>query len=443
MDNILIKPSEKGLSVGFRGKSYELIYPSEIWGRFPECQKRDFAREYGFVSTIMLPVIAGINELEYNTAEPFSKEAVKEIVRKQIPGISDDYGYDARRVIERFDRTGYLFNGEEGISEDFSGGEGEVIPLSCGKDSLLTLALAKELGLEFTAVYVDDTVSAQENKIKKLFTKRIAEENNVNIQVIENNIEKLNDFETWNKPQTCLGYSHMIVSFCLASLPFMHNNASTIILGNQQDMNFSFANKQGMRAYAAYEQTTEARHKQQGIMQAFNKDYKILSLIEPLANIAEVKILFSRYPELAKYEVSCDCLYGTREERWCHGCSKCARLGLLMLSQGFNPKTAGLNPLLEKKFQKYYVLFGMNQEIDRYEKTKEARDQQLLAFYMAYKRGVKGELIDLFKKRFLKEAVSREDELRKKFFRIYETDLPQNINSRLNSIFKEELRDLQ
>jgi hypothetical protein len=162
-----------------------------------------------------------------------------------------------------------------------------------------------------------------------------------------------------------------------------------------------------------------------------------------LTNIAEVKILFSRYPEFARYEVSCDCLYGTKEKRWCHECSKCARLGMLMLSQGFNPKTAGLNPLLEKRFQKCYVLFGMNPEIDRYEKTREARDQQLLAFYMAYKKGVKGEIIDLFKKRFLKEAEEREDELRKRFFKIYETDLPASINNKLNSIFKEELRELQ
>jgi len=114
-----------------------------------------------------------------------------------------------------------------------------------------------------------------------------------------------------------------------------------------------------------------------------------------------------------------------------------------MLAHGFDLKSVGLRSMLSRRFRNYYTLFGMNPKIDRYEKSTETRDQQLLAFYMAYKNGVKGQLIDLFKKMFLSEAVTRADELRKKFFKIYKTDLPNNLRTKLHTILKEELKDFQ
>lgn len=443
MDNILIKPTEKGLAAGFRNQVYNLIYPNNKWNALSSSLKELFAREYGFVSTMMMPVVAGLSALHYNTSEPMFKETAKEIIIKQIPGIADDYTLDTEQTINRFNSINYLFGKRQELNIDSKCGEGVVLPISCGKDSLLTLGLAKELDMDITAVYINDTVSPTENNLKQESVKQISNNYGINVEIIQNNIEKLNDFETWNKPQTCIGYAHMITGFCLIALPFLNSNASAVLLGNQQDMNFSFKTRQGFTGYAAYDQTTEARQKQERMLQKINKDYRILSVVEPLANIAEMKILFSRYPELAKYQISCDCLDASEEKRWCHSCNKCARLSLFMLANNFNPSIVGIRPLLEKGFRNYYVLFGMNPEIDRYEKTQEARDQQLLSFYMAYKNGVKGELIDLFKQRFLDEATAREDELRKRFFRVYETDLPPQIANRLKSIFREELGHLQ
>ena len=127
----------------------------------------------------------------------------------------------------------------------------------------------------------------------------------------------------------------------------------------------------------------------------------------------------------------------------CHACNKCARLSIFILAHGFDVKSIGLRGMLSRRFKNYYTLFGMNPMIDRYEKSPEARDQQLLAFYMAYKNGTKGQLMDLFKRNFLSEAVTREDELRKKFFKIYKTDLPNTLQKKLHTILKEELKNIQ
>ena len=390
-----------------------------------------------------MPLISEINNLHYNTPQPLFEDDIKEIILHQIPGIADDYNLDTQQTINRCKNIRYSFTGTSNIDAEANANDGAILLLSCGKDSLLSLGFAKELDLDVTSIHINDTTTPYENRVSLETIKKLAKNQDINIEIVTNNIEKLNDFEEWNKPPTCLGYSHMITGFCFLALPFLHNNGSMVLLGNQQNMNFSFRTQQDYIGYASYDQTTTARRQQEKMLKHLNTRYQVMSLVEPLTDIAEIKILFSRYPELAKYQFSCNCLYGSNQKRWCHACNKCARLSIFMLAHGVHSRNVGMNSMLSRRFKNYYVLFGMNSEIDRYEKSAEARDQQLLAFYMAYKNGAKGQLIDVFKRKFLSEAITREDELRKKFFKIYKTDLPNNLRTKLHTILKEELKDLQ
>lgn len=443
INNIIIKETERGLAVHFNGRTYDLVFPKSKWSTLPARLKDFFIQEFGFVSTATMPLVTELDNLNYNTPKPLFEDDIKEIILHQIPGIADDYDLDTQQTIDRFKNIQYSFTGTSNIDLEANAHDGAILLLSCGKDSLLSLGFARELDLDVTPIHINDTTTPYENRVLFENVKKIVKNQDINIEIVTNNIEKLNDFEEWNKPPTCLGYSHMITGFCFLALPFLHSNASMVLLGNQQNMNFSFRTKQDYIGYPSYDQTTMARHQQEKMLKHLNKQYRVMSLVEPLTDIAEIKILFSRYPELAKYQYSCNCLYGTNEKRWCHSCNKCARLNIFMLAHGVHIKSVGLKSMLSRRFMNYYTLFGINPKIDRYEKSTEARDQQLLAFYMAYKNGVKGQLIDLFKKMFLSEAVTREDELRKKFFKIYKTDLPNNLHTKLNTIFKEELKDFQ
>lgn len=443
LNNIVIKKTKHGLAIQFHGRTYELVFPNERWSMLPDELRDFFAQEYGFISTVTMPLVSEINHLHYNTPAPLFEGPVKEIILHQIPGIADDYDLDTQETIDQFKNIRYSYAETSTIDSEATANDGAVLLLSCGKDSLLTLGLAQELNLNTTPICINDTTTPYENSVLLETVKKINKNLDSSTEIITNNIEKLNDFETWKKTPTCLGYSHMITGFCVLALPFLHNNASMVLLGNQQNMNFSFKTKQGYVGYPSYDQTTKARLQQQKMLTHLNKNYRVMSLVEPLTDIAEVKILFSRYPGLAQYQFSCNCLHGTDEKRWCHSCNKCARLSVFMRAHGYDGKKVGLQSMLQRQFKHYYSLFGINPEIDRYEKSSEARDQQLLAFYMAYKNGAQGHLIDLFKKMFLSEAIAREDELRKKFFRIYKTDLPRNLQTHLQSILKEELQDCQ
>nr|MCK4929495.1 hypothetical protein [Nanoarchaeota archaeon] len=423
----------------------DLIYPSKIWSSYPMDSKKVLIDNLTYLLTINLPIVSKFRKIIYNTSKPFFEKQFKNMVLNGIPSAVNDYKQHTKEFIERFLTTEIIFKDDKVKKPIYKEelGDNSIVPLSCGKDSLLTLAVAKEAGLNPVAVYIIDTVSPPENKIKIKHVKKLCKEQKIKLVFLKNSIEKLNDFETWNTMETCLGYMHMITGFCFISLPLLHYfNADKIILGNQKDMDFSFINKENIVTWPAPDQNSRVTKEQHKMIQKMTDNKAgVYSIIRPLTNIAITKILHHRYPEFAKYQVSCDCLDACDEERWCHNCNKCARLSLFTHGIGKHPRVVGFKKnLLDKKHEKHYALFN-GREVDHYELNREARDQQLLAFLMTYKVGVKGYLIDKFKKEYLIEAKQRENELRKKFFKVYPARIPSEIKKKVVSVYKEELSE--
>lgn len=422
-----------GLAVN--GK-YRLSYPKDVWQRFPD--KEFLTDNLAHLLTVTMPLVAGFKKVKYNTSKPLFYNEFKEVVRKSIPSAVDDYNISAKKTMKRFDKIKYEFasNKIKKPRRDYELDEGAVIPISFGKDSLLTLGVCREIGLKTVPVYINDTVSPGENRTKLRYAKKLGS------KVVTNELEKLNDFETWNKGESCLGYSHMLTSFCFISIPLMAKyKCKYIVPGNQQDMNFTFKTKEGIKTFPSFDQTTIWMRKQNKMINRITGG-NVFSAIEPLTDIAITKILHTRYKKLGRCQTSCGELDGTREKRWCHACNSCSDTAILMRAFGANPKDVGLrSSFLEKKHQKLYCLFG-GKKTDSYDRSKDVRDEQLLEFYLAYKEGARGYLIDKFRKKFLDEAKEREDELRKKFFRIYPSIMPKKIERKVNSIYKEELKDL-
>jgi len=440
------KKTSDGLVVKCRKRNFSLCYPKKIWQSYPDNVKDVLFDNLAHLLTINIPLVAGIKKLKYNTPNPLFKSFFNAVVINSLPGAVEDYNIQTESIVKQFLNTDYEFDGFEVKLPfyDFDLKEKAVAPLSCGKDSLLTLAVCNEVGLNPVAVYINDTVSPSENKIKIRFCKNLCKKSRIEFHLVKNEIEKLNDFVYWRKNESCIGYTHMVTGFCLIALPFSHfYRAKYLIVGNQRDMEFRFYNKDNFLTWPSFDQTKIWMKEQDKLIKLMTGGKaSIVSVIEPLTNIAIVRILHKRYGEFGKYEVSCDCLDNSKEKRWCHNCSKCARLSIFMKANKIDTKIIGFkNNLLVKKYKNFYCLFN-GKNIDCYEKSKEARDEQLLAFYMAYKNGEKGYLIDLFKKKFLKEAKSREDELFKRFFSIHKpTTIPKNIKEKIFSIYREELRD--
>ncbi|MFC1698193.1 hypothetical protein ACFL1H_07670 [Nanoarchaeota archaeon] len=432
----------------FDKKNKSLIYPKDIWKKYPI--KNVLIDNLSHLLTINMAIVADFKELNYSTASPLFKNQFDKVVFRSIAHSVTDYKIDTSKIIKRFMNIKYDFHSDNVKMPNFhqKGDYKAVVPLSCGKDSIMTLAVCNELGLKPVCVYINDTISPPENKIKMDFIDQVSERFGNKVIKVINEIEQLNDFETWDAEESTLPYMHMITGFCFISLPITNYfNARYIVIGNQQNMNFSFMNKDGYSTFPSYDQTDEWQ-KQQSIMTKMmtNGTVSVLSVIKPLTNIAIMKILFNRYKEYTKFLICCDCLDISREKRWCHDCNKCARLQLMIKAVSKNVsegeehlERVGFHTnLLQKKYLKHYCLFD-GKEVDCYEKSKGARDEQLLSFYLAYKKGFKGALMDLFEKKFLKEARAREDELMKKFFKIYEADIPREFKSELFKIYRDGL----
>ena len=454
--NLSFEMTKNGIVVTMSGaegvkkkKRFGLVYPGDFWAEFPPGIKGAFVDNLAHLLTINSPLVSGQQVVRYNTAYPKLKPLFDEVIIKSIPHGVEDYDLTVEEVLGQFKKTRYKFASEKAKDFDYEDrgqfGENSVNLLSFGKDSLTSLGVCKEIGLDPIAIYVNETVSPLEHKAKFILMKGLSKDTGVPIYVVTNEIEQLNDFEYWGKDESCIGYMHMVTAFGFISMPFAHRlGARYIIIGNEKDMDFTFTAKDGSIAYASYDQTTEWTFKlSQMINDMTAKQMQVMSVLEPLTNIATVKVMQARYPEFGKWQTSCACLDGTNERRWCHDCADCAKNILYMKAFNLDFKRIGLRDILsDKKTKEHLVLFD-GKETDCWDKGKEARDQQLITFLLAYRNGHRGPLFDMFKEKFLEEAEEREEELRKTFFTVYKSkSMPRKIEKQVSSIYREELSDL-
>jgi len=438
---------KNGLNVKLENKVFRLTYPEAIWQNYPDKEKDFLVDNLSYLLTCAFPLVSGFKKIRYNTSYPLLKPFFQQMVVRDIPSSTEDYPFSTTEVLKNFLNLEIEFkdyNIKNPVYRIKPDKDRVIIPLSFGKDSLLTLAVAREMGLKPICIYINDTVSRLENKLKLKLVEKISRDYNVNCFIIKNQIENFNDFEYWGQNESCLGYAHMIAGFCLLTLPFAYFfKARYIALGNQQDMSFSFWNKEGYRAFPSYDQSLEGTRQLNAIIKISTQNkVNVISLIEPLTNLAVTKILHYRYPDVSKIEISCDALNTLENrQRWCLNCSKCARLYIFMKAWGINTKELGFTrELLGKESEKLYSLFS-GKLTDNYEKSKQARDEQLLAFYLAYKNDTKGYLIDEFKKKFLAEAERREKSLQKKFLKLHSMEtIPENLKSRVGKIYRQALQ---
>ena len=93
------KQTDSGIRISIKNKNFYLRYPNKVWKSFPS---RDFLFDnLTYLSTISMPLIARINNIEYNTSKPyFQKEFQKGIIR-EIPSSADDYNLSTKKVINK------------------------------------------------------------------------------------------------------------------------------------------------------------------------------------------------------------------------------------------------------------------------------------------------------------------------------------------------------
>ncbi|MBN2112282.1 hypothetical protein JW707_04240 [Candidatus Woesearchaeota archaeon] len=434
----------KGLRVKCRKGVFALTYPRSVWSAFSKKEKYFFADNAAYLNTACLPLVSGAGEIKYNTSMPIFKDFFDQSILKDLPSAVEEHEKEStEKILARFNSAKRSFSSKIAktpVFETDTNGRA-VVTFSAGKDTLLSLAVCREAGLDPVAVYINDTVSPSENRYKINATQKLSKEHNLDFEIVSNTIERLNDFELWDGDETEVGYSHMIQSFCFLSIPLLKSyNAGYVIMGNELDLNNSFVNKEGIVCYPSYDQSFEGTKKLNNLVkQATHGKASAGSVISPLHDLAIMRVLHKRYPSMGKYQFSCTGLDASRAKRWCSKCPDCVKPFLYSWANNISPKKIGINQnLFNKKFLKHHVLFNAGEK-GRYEKS-HGDEQVKFGYYLAYKNGAKGYIIDLFKKRFLKEVREKEDKLYRKYYSVHSAEtIPKKIRQRVVSIYKEEL----
>lgn len=439
------KINQKGFQISLGRKNFEIVYPKNIWQVYPDSLKKSLSESLVFAFTLHLPYLFDIEKLIYRMPKVKSRNLILEGFIKSLPATALMKSERTSKLLERFSKINYSFEKEENHDPISIEQENEaVLAFSFGKDSLLTFSLCREIGLKTTPVYMEEPITSFENRHKRILAKKFFKEFNQKIIFLKNEAGILreggkNGWHGWELQLTHLGLLSLPVAFA--------KRAKYFFFANEQSCNEKFLDREGYWCNPVYEQSVEWVLKFRKIVKSVGiKNLFVGSLVEPLHEIAIVKILHRRYPEIAKYQMSCGEVEVENEKsRWCGNCSKCARIFIFLLANGIEPKKVNFpHDMLKLKFKNKFSLFNGKNGNYGYDKAGLGRDEQLLAFLLAYRNGAKGDLIEFFKKFYLKEAEKREKELREKYFGIHSTTtIPQELKEKVLKIYREELKNLK
>ncbi len=447
--NVFRKIIPNGIELSLGRKVYEITYPTHVWREFPDVYRQNFADAVAFTLTMHL-CLNGHERIVYNFPAPQIEPYIFEGMIYSLGETTLLEGKDTRTsdLLRLFynRNLNIEFSGRPRLSRfknvNRNSRNRAVIPFSFGKDSLLTFALCQELGIDPYPVFFREPRSPFENRHKRKLADRFQEEFDIEVNFFPLSPGRLRQtFGKW------WGWDLLLTQYTMLLIPYIFGlRARFLFWSHEQSCNDFLADSEGYNVNPVFEQSSRWLLTSNNLTRNFGSNVALASLIEPIHEIAVMKILHGRYPKIAKYQLSCFAEEdNAATHRWCGQCSKCARIHIFLLALGINPKTVGMNEsLLGQKKRVLYPLFSLEGEDSGvYDKSGLGRDEQLLAFYLAWNRGVKGELMKEFSKKYLLEAKSRERELREKFFGIHESkSQPYNLKNALHKIFKQELSEL-
>ncbi len=439
-----------GILLKINDTTLRLQYPPAIWQRFPKIHKKILAQNIAFGVTFHLPYIFdSLKRMSYNIPVPLSEPFLFKGFSLSLPSNALMQTQKEKRLtsnlLRRLFDVSYVFSNKKTDIPPYnrtSLTDHAIMPFTFGKDSLLTFALACEMGIRVHPVFIIEPDYPYEAVVKKMLSGPFKKEFRIKLNFLKNTLGVLRESSGW------FGWEMQLTHYSLMLLPYVYaKRAGYILFSNEQSCDDTIVDQDGFRCNPVFEQSHEWLL-QNSLMASLvgGNSLSIGTLLEPLYEIAIEKILHTRYPEIAKYQSSCDLENKPKTDgRWCENCSKCGRIYIFLLAIGVDPVKVGYrHNLLALKYKSLYTLFGSDRIKEYgYDQSEAGRNEQIFAFYLAYKRGIKGPLMTQFIRKYLKFAVKNERIFRKRFFGIHSTKtIPGIFKSKVLRIFRQELEGL-
>lgn len=450
--NIYRSITRNGIEIEIGRKQYYITYPTHIWQQFPEVYRQTFADTLTYFLTRHLSLLDH-HKLVYHFPPPATEPF---FFKGMIYSLPETVLTDETKQLTMSGLIKMFYNSQ--FNTEFIGRpryarfkninrnswKRSIIPFSFGKDSLLTFALSQELGIKPYPIFFREPRQPYENKHKARLSERFFDEFDVDINFFPVTPGWLRQIT-----ENFWGWDLLLTQYTLFMIPFIFGVRSRYLFwGHEQSCNETFKDSEGYIVNPVYEQSHNWLLTSNAAAKILGCNAIMASLVEPIHELAIMKILHFRYPDVGKYQLSC---FADDEQskthRWCGNCSKCARMYIFMLALGITPRRVGFtaNMMSRSKRHLFAVFTRRKSAMDSaFDQTGAARDEQLLAFTMAARKGAKGDLMTEFKKFYYREGKIREKELRNKYFGIHTTNtLTYELKKPLLSIFEEELKSMR
>ncbi|OGK61996.1 hypothetical protein A2334_03950 [Candidatus Roizmanbacteria bacterium RIFOXYB2_FULL_38_10] len=446
--HIFNKIEKNGVGITIGNKKYRIEYDEKIWSKFSKPLHKFFADNVTYAATWHLSIINNrsvIYHFDHPVIEPlFFKLLIYSVPmniytskNNSVVSLIQSF-YNSNFITEFKSLNHFYFNHKNHNRLKESG----LVLFSFGKDSLLTLGLMNEVGIKPVVMFMEEPQSKYENYHKSHLIKRFKQDfqHLIDLFPVSFGHIRQDNGNYW-------GWDIILSQYILTLIPYcFYYRTKYIFLGNEQSCNDYVMHQSGFMISPVYEQSVKAMQLLQDIPKLFSIKTHLGSVIEPIHELFITYLLHYRYPALAKYQTSCVLeKRQAKKNRWCGACEKCARMYIFFKALRIEPTSVGFPNInmfgLNKKH--YYSLFTNSKETSAYGGSGLGKDEQLLAFYLAYQNGVKGELISVYKKLFHKEALRRKKELISTYFGIHSSiTLPPRIRGKILAIFRAEQKHI-
>ena len=437
-----------GFSIVFKKEHFQNEYPIDVWNATPH-EIQDFLIDNLLVATTMHLglVYPETKRIHYKSSRPLFEPYFNQNFLYDIPSCAEVDELSIPDEVKKFLHLQFDYSdqyvkqpGINPISDSYRA----LVGMSFGKDSLLTYAVAEEIGLDPEMIYVVEQSLTYEQKHKTNLANKFFKEFGKSLHILKHETGKLRDYTYLGLPKSEYGWGLQNTEYALEFIPFAYAlKGKYILFGNEQSTAETYYDdKYHWKIYPCYDQSHEWTIQLNQMTELLTSNtVQTGSLIEPLMDMMIQRILIRRYPQYAKYQMSCFTENESgRDYHWCQECTVCSKMYLLSVASGMDPKKIGFTKnMLDKDNKHLFTLFGGKSNLP-YLNSGLGRKEQLFAFYLASKNTSNGSLISLFKESDLnEEAKENEEEMREIFLKIYDSiSVPKELKKDIYSIYKEE-----
>jgi len=447
--------TDKGVQIAIFSKelsaNLEITYPNSVWVKYPKENKVKLVDNITYIFTAHLPfLLRGNIRLEYNTGYPQTYSWANQCFMRFLPAYW--FFQQGKRGTRVFPMLKTMLNSRANFAETKdvpprfpnSIDENVIIPFTFGKDSFLTYHISKEIGLHPTLVYYNEPTEQYSRQHKLDLIRQFTKDTGESVYFMDNPLGSLREYgEGW------FGWELALTSWALLSLPFAYQKkAGYIFFSNEMDVNFFSYDENGFKVIPDYEQSAQATEEMSLLTSALSEgEVYVTTFLQGLKDIGILGILHKRYSSHTfTYLMSCWAeTEAARDKRWCGVCSKCARTYVYLTANGIDPKreTGFKDDMFALDKEHLYNVFGKKASGTGWDAFGLNTEEQGLAFYLTYLRGLKGPLIEKFTHTPLfKEVEKNFMELIKKYYQLHpEMITPPQWKSRINRIFTQTLKE--